>query len=362
MKVMHVETGRHFYGGAQQALYLSRGLQDRDVDSTIVCPPDAAIGDLARQAGLPVRRLRCGGDLDLSFAFRLRRLLLRESPDIVHCHGRRGADLLGGWAARLAGVPAVLSRRVDSVDFRWLARGRYAPYRAVIAISDTVRDALVESGLGGGKIVGIRSAVDAGAMRPAMGRDRWRAEFNIADGDVVAAVAAQLIERKGHRFLFRAMPELCRAHPEFRVLIFGRGPLEATLRDEVARLGLSDHVHFVGFREDLDQLLGHADLLIHPALKEGLGVAMLKAAAAALPVVAFDVAGAREAVVHEETGFLVPPADSARLLQALMNLVENPATRQTLGKAGQSRMQREFSTDVMVGKHVLLYESIVGDK
>ena len=71
---------------------------------------------------------------------------------------------------------------------------------------------------------------------------------------------------------------------------------------------MHEQVRFAGFRLDLDRLLGHADILLHPASREGLGVVMLKAAAAGLPVLAFDTAGAREAVERDTSGVLVAPA------------------------------------------------------
>ena len=85
---------------------------------------------------------------------------------------------------------------------------------------------------------------------------------------------------------------------------------------------------FAGFRDDLDDMLGCADILVHPASREGLGVAMLKGAAAGLPVVAFAVAGAKEAVVHDETGLLVTPGSVQGLLHAISELIENPKRRQ----------------------------------
>jgi len=361
MKIIHIETGRHLYGGPQQVIYLCRGLLERGIDSVIVCVPGSAIDSLARQHGIPVHNIVCGGDLDLRFAFRLRSYLLRERPDIVHCHSRRGADFLGGRAASMASIPAVLSRRVDSRESAFVAARRYSPFCKVIAISDNVEQKLRESGLDGGRITIIRSAVDVDALAQPCKRQHFLKEFNLRDGHVVAVIAAQLIGRKGHRFVLQAMPELCRAHPNFRLILFGKGPLEPDLRAQAAQLGIADHVQFSGFRDDMDRLLGCADMLIHPAIREGLGVVMLKAAAAGVPVVAFDVAGAREAVVDNRTGLLAKNADVSSLLQLMTQLVENPQQRKKLGAAGQVRMRESFSVDEMVSRHVGLYQSVIDE-
>ena len=124
MKILHVETGRHFLGGPQQVVYLINALRERGHENILVCPPDSGIDTVARQAGIRVQNLFCAGDLDLPFAYRLSQFLKDEMPDIVHCHSRRGADLLGGLAASLADVPAVVSRRVDNTELRFPRRSR----------------------------------------------------------------------------------------------------------------------------------------------------------------------------------------------------------------------------------------------
>jgi len=362
MKVVHVETGRHLYGGAQQVIYLARGLRDRGLDNIIVCPPGSAIDAAARQQEIAVHNINCGGDIDLLFVRRLRHYLAETQPDIVHCHSRRGADILGGRAALRAGIPVLVSRRVDSRDNRFVAQFRYAPFRRIIAISENVAANLRKSSVDAERIVLIRSAVEVASAAQSVGRELWQQEFNLPEDAVVAVIAAQFIERKGHRFMLQAMPDICRAHPNFRLVLFGEGPLESELREQAAQLGVRDHVQFAGFRDDIDHLLGSADMLIHPAVKEGLGVSMLKAAAAGLPVIAFDVAGAQEAVVHDITGLLVKPADDKALLQAVTNLIENPSERKRLGSAGQIRMRESFSIDEMADKHIDVYESMIKER
>jgi glycosyltransferase involved in cell wall biosynthesis len=362
MKVVHVETGRHLYGGAQQVIYLVRGLQGRGLDNTIVCSPGSAIDVAARRQQLPVHNVRCGSDLDLRFMFRLRNYLSETQPDIVHCHSRRGADFLGGQGARLARIPALLSRRVDSRERRYVAQLRYAPFRKIIAISDNVAATLRESSVAADRVVTIRSAVDTDSNTRSVSRQTWLREFDLREDTVVAVIAAQFITRKGHCYVLQVMPEICSAHPNFRLILFGKGPLESALREQVAQLGVGDHVQFAGFRDDIDCLLGCADLMIHPALQEGLGVAMLKGAAAGLPVVAFDIAGAKEAVVPDCTGLLVRAADEQALLRAVTHLIENPSERRKLGSAGQSRMRESFSIDEMVDRHISVYESMTGER
>ncbi len=359
MKILHVETGRHFYGGPQQVTYLMSGLAARGHECTLVCPPRSGIDSAARSLAIPVQNLFCAGDLDLPFAYRLTQYLGESKPDLVHCHSRRGADILGGLAAGFADVPAVVSRRVDHTEMQLIAALRYRPFKKVIAISNAIADVLRHCGIEDERLTVIRSAVDADAFSAAPDRQEFCAEFGIPFGHFVIAAAGQLIERKGHRYLLEAVAALPGDRPPLRLIIFGDGELESALREQAASLGLGDVAQFAGFRDDLDRYVGCFDLLAHPALAEGLGVVTLKAQAACVPVVGFAAGGLVEAVAEGETGLLVPPEDVAALSAAIRTLIDDDALRERLGRAGRERMQREFSIAAMVDRHVELYESVV---
>lgn len=359
MKILHVETGRHLYGGPQQVLYLIAALADRGIDSILVCPPNSGIDAAARSAGVRVQNLFCAGDLDLPFAYRLTQYLQEAKPDLVHCHSRRGADMLGGLAASFADIPAVVSRRVDNAEMRLMATLRYRPFTKIIAISDTIAAVLREHGVDADRIVVIRSAVDAGQLSQAADCARVRDEFAIPGDACIIAAAGQLIPRKGHRYLLQAVADLRLSHPDVRLIIFGEGYLNNQLRAQAATLGLGDIAQFPGFRDDLDSFMSCIDILAHPALAEGLGVIALKAAAAGVPVVGFDAGGLPEAVISGRTGTLVPAEDVDALRRGLVELVDDAELRQRMGAAGRQRMQKEFSISTMADKHVELYKSVL---
>lgn len=359
MKILHVETGRHFYGGAQQVIYLLQGLRLRNVENVLVCPPGTEVDQRAREAGTKVYNVACAGDLDLSLTWWLVRIMKWETPDVVHCHSRRGGDFLGGMAASLARLPALVSRRVDHPEPEWIARLRYRPFRKVIAISENVAAVLRENGVDEERLAIIRSAVDVTPFDEPPARRELLEEYGLNDGHFIIASVGQLIPRKGHRYLLEAMASLSRRMPRARLIVFGEGNLEAELVGQAARLGLDEVVQFAGFREDLDRYMGAFDLVVHPALREGLGVSMLKAAAAGVAVVAFNVAGSREAVVNGRTGILVRPKDALALEQAILLLAENRTLREKFGMAARARMREEFSITAMVEKHIELYEALV---
>ncbi|MGI9237100.1 MAG: glycosyltransferase [Woeseiaceae bacterium] len=359
MKILHVETGRHFLGGPQQVIYLINALRQRGHDNTLVCPPDSGINNVAREADIRVQNLFCAGDLDLPFAYRLSQYLKEAQPDIVHCHSRRGADILGGLAASIADIPTVVSRRVDNTEMRLMAALRYRPFKKVIAISAAIADVLLDRGVETERLVVIRDAVDVSAFDTTPDCTEVRHSLGLDPQDFVVAAAGQLIPRKGHQYLLQAVADLHSRYPQLKLVVFGEGYLNNQLRAQATALNLGDVVQFAGFRDDLDDFLACFDLFAHPALAEGLGVAALKASAAKLPVVGFEAGGMVEAVAHEQTGLLVAPEDSEALATAIARFVDDPELCRQFGEAGRLRMQSEFSIDSMTDKHVELYDTVL---
>ncbi|MBN4841714.1 glycosyltransferase, partial [Citrobacter braakii] len=122
------------------------GLRAAGVDSVLACPPGSAIAGAAT-AHARVHELPMGGDLDLGLVGRLRRLIRAERPDLVHLHSRRGSDVLGALAARLEGVPVVLSRRVDNPESRAWVVLKYRLHDRIVTISEGIRTVLRAEGV-----------------------------------------------------------------------------------------------------------------------------------------------------------------------------------------------------------------------
>lgn len=360
MKLVHVETGRHLYGGAQQVAYLLDGLAAEGVDNLLVCPPGAAIGayfrDGAGDRRVRVAELACSGDLDLGFLRRLTATLRAERPHLVHLHSRRGADWLGGLAAWRAQVPAVLSRRVDNAEAPWIARRKYRLFGRVICISDGIAEVLRAEGVDEARLRVVRSAVDARPWTQPRSRAAFCAEFGVAEDAVLIGIVAQLIERKGHARLFEALAQR-HSRDKIALVVFGQGPRRAALEAQAA--GLRDPVRFAGFRRDLPQWLGALDLLVHPALMEGLGVSLLQASAAGVPIIASRAGGMPEAVHDGRNGRLVEPGNVQQLRDTLDALIADPVTRRRLGAGGPGLIAEGFSTAAMVAGNLAVYHELL---
>ncbi|MEM1262362.1 MAG: glycosyltransferase [Pseudomonadota bacterium] len=362
MKIVHLETGRHRYGGPQQVLQLMNRLAELGHDNTLLGATDSEVLAHARLAGHRIEALATIGDADVSLIPRLARRFSRLAPDIVHVHSRRGADLYGGPAARLVGLPTLLTRRVDNPVSALGARWRFRPYRRIVAVSDAVRAALDAAQVAPERIVVIRDAIDVAPLVLSPEHDWFSQTFGVPKGVPLIGAIAQFIPRKGHRYLLDVLPTVIERLPSARLLLFGRGPLEAELRALAHERGLSEHVVFGGFRRDMDRVLPCLDLVVHPATAEGMGVALLEAAAAAVPVVAFAAGGIKEVVVDGETGVLVPVGDTAALGAAITALLADKRRTEAFGVAARRRIEQAFSVADHAARHEALYTAVMAEE
>jgi glycosyltransferase involved in cell wall biosynthesis len=361
VKVVHVELGRHLYGGARQVVYLLDGLGRWPGEHVLVCARGAAIAAAVTNPRVKVRALPFGGDLDALFAWRLRGLLSAERADLVHVHSRRG-DLAAILAGRMAGVGVVHSRRVDNPPNRADRLLKLPLCDRIVTISEGILDVLRRAGIPAGQLACVPSAVDVERHGRACDRAWLAAELGVPADAPLVGMVAQLIPRKGHEVLLAALRELLPAHPALRVLLLGRGPLEAALKERTRAAGLGGAVCFAGFRADLPRILPCLDVLAHPAWMEGLGVSLLEAAACGVPIVASRAGGMPEAVEDGVTGFLIAPGDVDALADRLNRLLGEPELARRMGQAGRRRVEQRFAVPRMVEGNYRVYEAVLRER
>ncbi len=359
MKVLHLEAGRHFYGGAKQVAYIMQGLAEQGINNILVCPEKAEIINHV-QAFATVIPIKYKHEVDLGVIFRLRRIIQQEKPDIIHLHSRRGADILGAIAAKLTHTPCVLSRRVDNIESPLLFHLKYRLYDKVIAISEGIGNVLIKQGLAKDKLHIVHSSINVDDYNKSYDKIAFRQTFDInGEQTLVIGVIAQLIQRKGHRYLLACLPDIIYKHPNIHVLFFGKGPQREALEQEVRTKQLTNFVTFTGFRDDLSQWFGCLDLLVHPADIEGLGVSLLQTGAAGVAMIGSNTGGIPEIIIHEKTGLLVEPGDITALKIAINDLLDHPQKRQRLAHAAQQHIQQNFSLQTMIQGNIHVYQEIL---
>jgi len=272
------------------------------------------------------------------------RAIRANMPCIVHTHDMR-PDIVGGLAARTAGVPWVASVHAWHSTWPDLAakrrlieaiRGRLLPYcDAVVAVSDLTREETIRRGVPAGRVMTVHTGTSLEDREPAIGRDAIRASLGFAADDIVIGNIARLHPEKGQALLIRAFERVSRSIPRARLLIVGDGTLREALRAQASRLGLTGRVTFEPFRDDLASLLGALDVFALPSHAEGIPLVVYQAMAAALPIVASDVGGISELLTHENNALLVSAGSVDAVADALIRVAADSQIRGALGKAAR---------------------------
>jgi glycosyltransferase involved in cell wall biosynthesis len=300
-------------------------------------------------------------------AFRALCAILRHKHfDVVHTHQSK-AGVIGRLAARVSGVPLVHSphgfayltqhwrdRPAQGVrrKLTWGVERALAPLAdAIIFASHADREQTIRDGVATGeRLVVVHNGIEP---PPAVTPDPRLAAREGAPP--LIGFLARLTEEKAPLTLLEALSRLRDRGVSFRAALVGSGPLEGATRDRVAELRLGDRVTVLQFPGRVDAALAAFDLYVLPSLWESLPIGVLEAMAARLPVVASDVGGVSEAVAHEETGLLVPPAAVEALADALERLVREDGTRRAMGAAGRHAVIDHFGVERMVAETEHVY-------
>ncbi len=364
MRTLHVDTELVWRGGQQQVLLLIEGLERRGVHVKLAAPGPAPLFSRARQASIAVEPLAARNDADPVAAFRLARLLRRDPCSILHCHTARahGVALVACRLLRRSLRPKiVVSRRVAFSAAPLLTRRKFRGADRVIAVSDAVKQGLVEAGLDPERISVVRDGVraDAPAVEPE-DRENARRLLDLAPNDRLVLHLAHLGAEKGQTDLIAAAPCIHASVPDACIAIVGGGKLREQLERHAASVGVA-RIRFFGFwpPERVPALLAAASVFVLPSRREGLGSVLLQAMAAGLPVVATATGGIPEIVRDGSTGLLVPPGDPAALATAIVRLLTNPTLAEQLALAGQSFARTEGSADRMVEQTLAVYRELV---
>ena len=356
MRILHLDTGRTLRGGQQQVLFLMQGLGSQGHSQMLLSPTGAPTGMQARRAGFPVTEIAMGPLADLTAIPRIRSMIQRFQPDILHLHDAR-AHGLGYLANRTLKRPMVVSRRVAfplRMGF-WSRYKYFAPRQRFIAVSVFVKALMVESGIQAPLIDVVYDCVDL-TIQPGIGS---REELGLSSEQFVVGTVGALEAEKGHDLLIEAMGRLRASWPQCRCIIAGNGSLRTRLQALIAALQLENLVKIIPPPDSLTSFLRGMDLFVLPSREEGLGSIILLAMHCGIPVLASNAGGISELVEDNATGFLFEKNDAGALTQALRTFQENPNRRNTVLEKAAARIRNQFSIETMTDATLCSYQKVL---
>jgi glycosyltransferase involved in cell wall biosynthesis len=305
------------------------------------------------------------------YDFRLPRTLARlvrdERVDLIHSHlpdQNFYSSLVGAWT----GCKTLVTYH-GPVEFRrarkwrgavklWIVRRTSS---VTIVVCDYVARIMEEFSFPRQKIVRIYNGVDLERFTNPS-RIQLRQEVGFATGTPLVGMVANVRQTKGHQYLIRAAQRVLDRCPEARFLAIGDVDerLGVGLRQLLRELHLEDKFLFLGFRQDIPEILAELDVFVLSSTSEGFPLVVLEAMAAGKPVVVTRSGGPDEIIRDGQDGFLVPVADADALAGKILEILQNPTLAATVGRQAQERVAEEFSDERMIQEYEALYQRLVG--
>lgn len=368
LRILHVATTMD-RGGAENHIHDLITGQLATGRATVACAYLKGGGYWRKQlesAGVETVDLKMSryGALGPFFAFR--KLVRRFRPDIVHAHGAPAEIYALAAKTMLTRRPKLIVTRHELRLRLFDLPGYAAIDRVIAAVSDkviAVSAAVMRADIDRCRALAAKSMVihhgfDAGfaSALPDGAAARVRQGWDVSDGEVLIGTVARLSPEKSLGTLLRAFA-LLQAVPDAppsRLVLIGRGPLDAELKALADTLGIAPRVIWAGFREDVDAVFSALDVFAFTSIEEGFGMVLLEAMASGKPIVTADIY-APPAVVGD-AALLFPPTDAEALAKALEALVRSPELRAQLAEAGRRRVAQDFTLQAMIDATVTAYD------
>ena len=276
--------------------------------------------------------------------------------DLIHIHlWNPGSCRYAFWAAKHAGIPIVTTEH-DPFELGGLKhkikKMCLAKSNQMIAISlDNYRH-LSEYGEDiKNRLNLIHNGIEANRFLD----NHDKASLPVQKGDLVITCIAELHKRKGQKYLLQAFKKLQIEFPTLHLVLVGTGPAEKELKE---KYGDIPNVHFLGWREDVPQILRASDIFVLPSLREAFGLVLLEAMASGVIVVATDNGGTKDIIEHGKSGYLIPPANSERLVETIRTILTNPDQKLDIEKTALERVKTHFTAKVMAEKTAIIYDKV----
>jgi glycosyltransferase involved in cell wall biosynthesis len=354
--VLQIVGGLRQYGAENFVPLLSRELDRLGVPVAIL-----TVRGPAADSG-PVRVLTAGrrSRWDLAFFFRMVRIIRAYGPAIVHTHGYHG-KLWGRLAAHVAGVHNVVHTEHNS-DFRGLAVPRivnkmlHRSTGAVVTFSESLAARLVkEDRVPQDRIVVIPNGVAPPESRT--GRLALRIQPPIERGAKIILQVGRLMKVKNQQLAIRVCRELRDLIPNqrFCLLLAGAGEDEAELKRLAATLGVSDRVRFLGYRDDVDQLMQSCNIVLLTSLNEAMPLTLLEAMYSGTPIVTTPWLGARELLEDGKLGCISQNYNPRTVAAALARWLDDREGTMRAADAAFAAVRSRFDIRITARQHVALY-------
>lgn len=361
MKILHmIETSGP--GGAENMLINNvLALKRRGIDGGVLLIKDGWLRQRLVSLGITCHVIPLHRFFSVKWLSAVRAIIKNEQYDTLHSH-EFAMNCHAAILSVLCRTPAVATvHGKNYYSQRFVRRVLYRSLSKIskfVAVSDDIKNFLVERiGLSTRSIAVIANGIDIEKHKTRNEvRATTRAGLGVGEDDILVGAVGNLYPVKGHIYLVAAAAKILTTQKNVYFVIAGRGAEQTRLQAEIDRLGIADHFHLLGFREDIDRLLQSFDIFVMPSLSEGMPLSILEAMAAKRVVVASAVGGIPEFIADGRNGVLVPAMDSEKLASQLEVLINNPGKRAQIADTAFAEVCASYSQETCTSAYLQLYQ------
>jgi len=363
LRILQISSASSFGGGERHVVDLTNALVQRGHELFAALRPSSPLIQRLAIPAANIKTLPLRNALDPQSARGLARFARQQRFDVIHAHMARDYSLAAYAACRNSGTKLIVTRHVLFPLHR-LQRRVLSQANRVIAVSRAVANQLrAQRLIDDERIAVVPNGIDETRfVRASRQFDRQRvlSQLNIPDDCVLIGTVGEIRVLKRHDDFIRASAIVAREFPETQFAIAGvdtsvGAQIQRQLVELVAQLGLQKRIHFLGWLDNLEELLLALDVFVSASETESFGLAIAEAMAAGAAVVATETEGAKEVVVDQKTGFLVPIGSVERIAAAMGQLVSNEALRKQIGTGAREAVVEKFSLTRMVEETERIY-------
>ena len=362
---MHITQNLGVAGLEQVVVTLCRTIDRTRFQPSVLCLNfTGALADILRDVDVPVLQIEPTpppGRTDYLAWQKVARVLRAHRVDVVHTHNTP-ALIDGVIGAKLAGTRTLIHTDHGRLfpDKRRYMFAEHVLSRFVHKIATVSEEASHNlrryERISQRKLVTIPNGVEGARYDSAIDRDRKCRELGIPSRVPVIGFSARLADQKGLIYLLQALPLIRERVPEAVLVVAGDGPLADSHKATARTLKIAEHVHFIGLRSDVPELLQLFDVFAIPSVWEGLPMALLEAMAAGCAIVASDVGGVPMALRDGVSGTLVQPRDPRQLADAISALLLDDTRRRRYSAEARTVFRARFSAEAMTRRYEALYD------
>ncbi len=361
MRILHIDLEKSLRGGQKQVINLIKYNEDTSIENFLICKKNSGLDKSTKNMGnkFTVKFL---GEFDLFTVLKLRKLIKEIDPDIIHYHSSH-AHTMGYLALNHKdNIIEIVTRRVHlPLNNNIITAKKYKRVDKIICISKYIKTVIEkDKRIDNKKLVEIHSGVEL------LGNDLdisyLESEFpvkkNITKFGMLSAL--KIDEHKDLLTLFRTIQLLKTQSTDFIFFLVGTGKDEKKLMKIINKMGISEHIIFTGFRNDIGELLNYLDIYVHSVHNEGLGTSIIEAMSAGLPVIAANVGGIPELIENNVNGYLVPASSPEKLSERMALLMSDKGLREKFSKKNMEKA-KEFSMEKMAKRNYQLYKELLNE-